>query len=488
YRAQHTLLERTAAIKVLEPRLVDDADYVSRFLREAKVVSALRHPNIVDVFDFIETEAPRRVAFVMELLDGSTLAEVLEQRALSLDETVSAALQLCQALAAVHARGVVHRDLKPDNVMVVGPLEGGGDAAPTVKLLDFGIAKAPNPHADRTATGVMMGTPSYMAPEQFAAELPTPATDVYALAELIYEMLTQSQAFPETGLHMMRRKMSGAADLSLPATIPHRGLLLRVLQACLRAEPMERPSIADVEHELSTLPASGAPTPPPARSGSVLTRSGWIGGLAIAASLALWSNSRSSPSRNGGVGSPSTPSDASRPRVLQRVRNAELPAVIYGDPPLNTPYVATGFMGDDDALELNPDWPHNPRTGATCLRVRFTKPYGWAGLAWLDPQDDWGDLPGGLAMRGASRLSWWARSDVDGLELKVGFGLLLDDKPFYDTDRAERTLFLTTEWKEYVFDLRGKNLDRIKSPFYFALQAPPPGEPGTFYLDDIRFE
>ena len=487
YRAEHTRIERTAAIKVLEPRLGDEANYVSRFLREARVVSTLRHPNIVEVFDVIETEAPRRVAFVMELLDGSTLADVLARRALDLDETVSAGLQLCRALAAVHARGVVHRDLKPDNVMIIGPLAGAEDGPASLKLLDFGIAKAPNPNPLHTATGIMMGTPSYMAPEQFAAEPPTPATDVYGLAELVYEMLTQRPAFPETGLPMMRRKVSGAAGLELPGTIPNGARLLPLLQRCLQAEPGSRPSIAEVERELSTLRAK-APLPrSSARPGSVLTRSGWIAGLAIAASLAVWSSSRPSLTPAPGEGPPSTPREASGETLLPGVRRAELPAVIYGEP-ATTPYEATGFMGDEEALELDLAWPHNPRSGETCLRVRFTKAYGWAGLAWLDPLDDWGDLPGGLAMQGASRLSWWARSDYDGLELKVGFGLLLTDKPFYDTDREERTFFLTTEWKEYVFDLRGKNLERIKSPFYFALEAPPPGEPGAFYLDDVRFE
>lgn len=91
-------------------------------------------------------------------------------------------------------------------------------------------------------------------------------------------------------------------------------------------------------------------------------------------------------------------------------------------------------------------------------------------------------------MTGASRLSWWARSDVDGLKLKVGYGLLLDDNAFYDSDRDERVFYLTSEWRQYAFDLRRKDLRRIKNPFYFALGAPSLDGASSFYLDDIRFE
>ena len=167
---------------------------------------------------------------------------------------------------------------------------------------------------------------------------------------------------------------------------------------------------------------------------------------------------------------------------------AQLPAIIYGEAPVNTPYVATGFMGDLEALDIDAAWTDNPRSGPTCLRVRYTKPTGWAGLAWLDPQDDWGQRPGGLALHGATRLSWWGRSDIDGLELKVGYGLLLQDQAYYDSAREQRVFLMTKKWKQYVFDLRGKNLDRIKNAFYFVLEAPAPSGPRSFYLDDVRFE
>ena len=299
YRAEHTYLGRTAAVKILEPRLTEDSDYLSRFMHEAKIVSALQHPNIVEVFDFIETEGPRRVAFVMELLDGSTLAELLAQRALSWDETISASLQLCRALAAVHARGVVHRDLKPDNVMVVGPLAGRPGSKPSLKLLDFGIAKASEPRAGhQTATGVMMGTPTYMAPEQFAAEPTTPATDVYALAELIYEMLTQKPAFAGRGLPMMRRKMSGVPpELELPGTAEHPETLRRLLQDCLQVGSDLRPSIVEVEKALLSLHGSPGRAAAPVRS--ALSKTKQVAGLRARAAMAgspRWSSRAAWPS------------------------------------------------------------------------------------------------------------------------------------------------------------------------------------------------
>jgi serine/threonine protein kinase len=299
YRAVHTELGRTAAIKVLEPHLTEDAQYVSRFLHEAKIVSALKHPNIVEVFDFVETEDPRRVAFVMELLTGSTLTETVAQRALTLEETLAVGLQLCSALQAVHAEGVVHRDLKPDNVMVIGPLVG---APPSLKLLDFGIAKVPDPAAmHQTATGAMMGTPRYMAPEQFAAEPPTPATDVYALAGLLYEALTRKPAFAGRGLRLMRRKMSGVPpELELPNDLRDADTLRALFRSCLETHAGDRPSLADVERELSALrePGAAASVPRwpqrsrvdrPARTGRGLRGWGFLAAFgALALGLAAW--------------------------------------------------------------------------------------------------------------------------------------------------------------------------------------------------------
>src|SRR5262245_52777050 len=123
YRATHVKLGRKAAIKVLSESLAGDPAYVSRFFHEARVVNEVGHPNIIDIIDFIETESPRRVAYVMELVEGPPLSKLLQVRRLSVRQSLNLTLQVLDALAAVHRINVIHRDLKPDNLLVVGSLE-----------------------------------------------------------------------------------------------------------------------------------------------------------------------------------------------------------------------------------------------------------------------------------------------------------------------------------------------------------------------------
>ncbi|MEO0324885.1 MAG: hypothetical protein AAF447_18120, partial [Myxococcota bacterium] len=177
------------------------------------------------------------------------------------------------------------------------------------------------------------------------------------------------------------------------------------------------------------------------------------------------------------------------PATSGPVPKATLPAVVFGEPgAINTPYVPSGYMGDADALTLDAAWADDPRSGPTCLRVSYGPPSGWAGVAWLDPADDWGDRPGGLALDGAQSLTFWARSEREGLEIRIGYGLLLRDVPFFDTSREQGVFRLTTTWTKYRFDLEGENLGRIKSGFYFSLGSPGPGGPHHFYLDDVQYE
>ncbi len=169
YRGIHTKLGRKAALKVLSDSLAADPTYVSRFFHEARIVAEVGHPNIIDIHDFIETETPRRVAYVMELVDGPPLSRVLKTVRLSTTQVINITLQLLDALMAVHRINVVHRDLKPDNILVIGALGSDFSAKPCIKVLDFGIAKVNVPDQQhKTTTGLMLGTPAYMAPEQVA--------------------------------------------------------------------------------------------------------------------------------------------------------------------------------------------------------------------------------------------------------------------------------------------------------------------------------
>jgi serine/threonine-protein kinase len=245
FLATHAVLQRKAAVKVLESAYVQDKGFVARFFQEAKVVSRTRHANIVDVFDFIETEEPRRVAYVMEWVDGPSLRSlVLEKGKLEVERSIHITLELANALDVVHRLGVVHRDLKPENVLLTGP-----DLS-TPKILDFGIAKVNGREGeDLTQTGIILGTPSYMAPEQIAGASVTGATDVYALGEILYEMLAGSRLYNGERVTVLRSKLLGEVP-PLDAVAGAPAGLRRLIRACLAVEPKSRPAIAQVEERL----------------------------------------------------------------------------------------------------------------------------------------------------------------------------------------------------------------------------------------------
>jgi serine/threonine-protein kinase len=243
YEATHTAIGRRVAIKVLAPDRAEDPELVSRFLNEAKIVNEIRHPNIIDVLDYIEIKRPRRVALVMELLEGRSLAAVLEDGPLTLKRAVNVCLQLADALHAVHAKGVIHRDLKPDNVIVLGGPDSDLSTVPSVKLLDFGIAKyLADSVAHRTVTGSVWGTPEYLAPEQGSAEPVSPATDLYALAEIFHEMITGRRIFSGAATtEVLSAKLSFRPEtIELPAELEDRERIRALLSASLALEPARR--------------------------------------------------------------------------------------------------------------------------------------------------------------------------------------------------------------------------------------------------------
>ena len=190
FAAVHPLIGKRVAIKVLSRAQCGDPASVERFVDEARVVNRIGHPNIVDVFAFGAIPDGRHY-LVMELLQGETLRARMEREGLSLAEACGVMRQLARALAAAHAQGVIHRDLKPDNVFLVA-VDGGL----TVKLLDFGIAKLSYRDAlTRTAVGVMMGTPQYIAPEQARGDHVDARTDIYAFGGMLFELLAGRPAF-----------------------------------------------------------------------------------------------------------------------------------------------------------------------------------------------------------------------------------------------------------------------------------------------------
>jgi len=192
YRGMHPVIGKQVAIKVIKRRHADTGEALERFVREARAVNLIKHPNVVDVFGMGRLP-DGRIYLVMDLLEGESLAALVRRRgALPPLEVVELLRPVCEALAAAHARGIVHRDLKPDNVFVTR--EG---ARPGVRLLDFGIAKVLTEQRDKaaapstlTSEGAWIGTPAYMAPEQWVSEPVTAETDVYALGVMTYELLS----------------------------------------------------------------------------------------------------------------------------------------------------------------------------------------------------------------------------------------------------------------------------------------------------------
>jgi serine/threonine-protein kinase len=202
YLAEHPLIGKKVALKVLHAEFSGNDDIATRFFHEAKAVNDIQHPNIVDILDYgvIPSSGQKTVYFIMEFLDGQSLAHLIHAQApLPPERALAIGLQVADSLAASHKQEIVHRDLKPDNVMLIQR----GRMHDFVKVLDFGIAKLTGDHhpgSRRTRTGIVMGTPAYMSPEQCEGKGNVDhRTDIYALGILLYEMLTGRVPFQGTG-------------------------------------------------------------------------------------------------------------------------------------------------------------------------------------------------------------------------------------------------------------------------------------------------
>jgi len=244
YRATHVLIGKSLAVKVLRREHNQTPDVGRRFLLEARVASNLKHPNVVDINDF--GELPEGGAYyAMEFLAGRTLARRIDDGGpIEPPSAFSIALQVCHGLTAAHGQGVVHRDLKPDNVFLVDPRGSGKE--PLVKLLDFGIARA-GPRRI-TAMGAVLGTPEYMAPEQARGEDVDHRADLYALGVLLFEMLTGRAPFQERDLVKLIEQQLHGAPPHLSERRPELVDLVRtdeVIQSLLAKSREQRPPTAE---------------------------------------------------------------------------------------------------------------------------------------------------------------------------------------------------------------------------------------------------
>ena len=277
YRGTHEKIGRIAAIKVLSDALALNDEFVSRFVNEAKVVNNIRHKSIIDIVEFIEEDNPRRVAYIMELVEGPTLTELLKSRPLNLVEAVNIAIQIASAMKAVHAVGVIHRDLKPDNILIDDSDDLDLTQAGSIRILDFGIAKLTGAEnvGHRTATGAIIGTPVYMAPEQASIHEITTACDVFAVGEILYELVTGKRIFTGDNMQILRAKVRGdMPQIAIQATgTSEQDLALAqalevLVRDCLEYRPESRIDMEAVYDRLKELRESLQPM---VRSASMAT-------------------------------------------------------------------------------------------------------------------------------------------------------------------------------------------------------------------------
>jgi serine/threonine protein kinase len=236
WKAYDSVLRRFVALKLLNPSFGRTQELRERFHREARAAAALQHPNIVTVYDLGESDGQLFIA--MELVEGRDLSDLISVRApLPLEHKLDVVIELLQGLGYAHARGVIHRDVKPSNVRMAS--DG------RVKIMDFGIARLQN--ADRTGSGaVIVGTPSYMAPEQITNGEITPATDVFAVGCLLYELLTYERPFEAETVHGVFYQVLSTTPKPLRTVAPSiPASLERVTLKAMAKTPHERFASAD---------------------------------------------------------------------------------------------------------------------------------------------------------------------------------------------------------------------------------------------------
>jgi serine/threonine protein kinase len=298
YRARDTRLDRTVAVKVL-PEHLSNPEARQRFDREARAISSLSHPNVCHLYDVGQQDGTHYL--VMEYLEGETLADRLRKGPLPLDQGLKVGIEICDGLEAAHRNGVVHRDLKPGNVMLT---KSGA------KLMDFGLAKPvpaassastltqtmTTPHHPVTMEGMVVGTFQYMSPEQVEGREADARSDIFALGAVLYEMVTGKRAFEGKTAASTIAAILAAQPKPLSSIQPTTPPALDfVIRTCFAKDPDERwQSVADIGRQLRWLyesPTSGAVTTPPRR------RTIWIvaalaGLAAVAGAFWLGSSTR----------------------------------------------------------------------------------------------------------------------------------------------------------------------------------------------------
>ena len=230
YAGEHAKLGRRAAIKVLGAASSDES-FKARFFNEARLQASLHHPHVAALYDFQEIGG--QLCIFMEYVDGESLEDLVKRRAFTVEDALQTFASICEAIAYVHANGIVHRDIKSQNVKLT--------ANGTIKMLDFGIAKSAADVEKLTQTGGVIGTPHYLAPEQLSGKNASPQTDVWALGILFYEMLTGETPFNADTLASLCYQIT-MADFAAPESLNPAvsKQVSKIVAKCLKKNPAER--------------------------------------------------------------------------------------------------------------------------------------------------------------------------------------------------------------------------------------------------------
>ena len=391
YRAHDTKLDRDVAIKVLPEEFAQDEDRLARFEREARLLASLNHPNIASIYGYESN------ALVLELVEGQTLAERLQQGPIPVEEAIVIAKQIAEALEAGHEAGVIHRDLKPANIKLK---EDG-----TIKVLDYGLAKAlegeaasaadselsqsPTLTRQGTQVGVILGTAAYMSPEQAKGKRVDNRTDVWAFGAVLYEMLTGKRAFPGDDVsETLASVIKSEPDLdALPAETPE--TVRRTLQLCLNKDLKERvQAVGDVrlamQGAFETNPTTG-PSVSGSRPSMAMAASAAVL-LSVLTGFVVWNLARPD----------ATPSPVAR-FSLHLPGGAALSSRSYGQPMALSPDGSRLVYTGNDALYLRAV----DRTEPT--RVRGTE---GARSPFFSPDGEW--------------IGFWANSELQKVSIRGG--------------------------------------------------------------------
>ncbi|MCB2181917.1 MAG: serine/threonine protein kinase [Desulfobulbaceae bacterium] len=296
YKAHELSLNRKIALKLLSQRLSNDEEFIKRFKREARVVAALSHPNIVNILSYGEEQG--LYYFAMEYVRGTDLGEIMKERKeIPLDEALAITIQVADALGEAAARGVVHRDLKPSNIMI--------DSAGRVKVTDFGIAYFQDAEAQLTRTGLYMGTPEYSSPEQARGATLDARSDIFSLGAVLYKMLTGEAAVsgesplavvakiltePVTPIKQVKSDLpQSVCDLvdkmmakEIDARFQSPAELVSAIRNCLDNLEMEAPL---AKTQLTQMRAVPPPIPPKSSRAKTF---GMVAGIILAILLSMW--------------------------------------------------------------------------------------------------------------------------------------------------------------------------------------------------------